>query len=387
MAGRASRRGVLLALWLVASPAGAEPVHDRDRLEQVRERIEAVQARMRETAGEQDSLTRKLAETEQEIGRIARRLRALEDQLEAQRTRLAGLRRIEAEQLAALDQERAGLQAQIRAAYAMGRQERLKILLNQQDPARVSRLLTYYDYFNRARARRMARIEGRVRELHGVQAELAREEDRLEALLGKELAEEQRLQGQQEARREVLGALAAELRGQSQELDGLRRDERELGRLIADLEAVLSDVPDRSPADERFERRRGQLPWPAAGVIEARYGAPRLGGVRWDGVMIGTQEGGEVRAVHHGRVAFADWLRGFGLLLIIDHGDGWMSLYGHNQTLFKEAGDWVESNEPIALTGSSGGLATPGIYFGIRHQGQPVDPQRWCQRPDGRRVG
>jgi septal ring factor EnvC (AmiA/AmiB activator) len=374
-----------LVLVLPGPPPLAAP--DREQLDRVRERITALQERIRSTTGEQDALGAELAAAEKAIGRVARRLRALEEQLESQRLRLGELRQREQEQLGALQAERTALIGQIRSAYAMGRQERLKILLNQQEPARVSRLLTYYDYLNRARARRMARIERRVSELGDTRAAIGRDEQRLRALVDSELDEERTLQEQQRERKRVLERIARELSDQSSELSRLERDEQRLNALLDDIGQALADVPDRSPADEPFARRRGALPWPASGVIGAEFGAPRVGGLRWDGVMIEAPEGGEVRAIHHGRVAFADWLRGFGLLLIVDHGDGWMTLYGHNQTLFKDAGDWVQADEPVALTGASGGRETPGVYFGIRHQGQPVNPLRWCQRPDGRKVG
>ncbi len=385
--GCRGRRVLIGCALCVPLLAAAVPTDERAALDRLRERIGELQAQMRATAGEQTALNTQLETAERRIGDIARRLRALEGELETQRVRLAELRRDEDRQREALAGEREALIRQIRSAYAMGRQERLKILLNQQDPARVSRLLTYYDYLNRARARRMAHLERRVSRLQDTRAAIGREEARLRELAASELGEQEELQRQQEARKRVLRRLAADLQGQERELAALERDELRLARLLAGIEQALADIPERSPSDERFEGGRGRLSWPARGVIEAEYGAPRVGGLRWDGVIIGAAEGAEVRAVHHGRVAFADWLRGFGLLLIIDHGDGWMSLYGHNQSLFKEVGDWVRAEEPVALTGSSGGRETPGVYFGIRHQGQPVDPLRWCRRPNGRRVG
>lgn len=389
--GLTCKAACLLLLLVGIAPghgaAGQDPAASREQLEQVRQRIAGLQARMRKTAGERDTLSDQLRDAERQIGRVARRLRALGGQLETQRERLDELRRGEAKQRDRLDSERHELARQVRAAYAMGRQERLKILLNQQDPALVSRVLTYYDYVNRTRARRMGEIRRRLDDLRATREQIGQEEKRLEGLQQKELAAQQALERQQAARREILHALAAELRSQTDELERLRRDESQLQQLLADIEQALADIPDASPADEAFERRRGQLPWPASGVLEVRFGSPRVGGLRWDGVMIGAPEGREVHAVQHGRVAFADWLRGFGLLLIVDHGDGWMTLYGHNQSLFKEVGDWVETGEPLGLVGASGGRETAGVYFGIRHQGKPVNPVEWCQRPRGRRVG
>ncbi|MFM1855928.1 MAG: hypothetical protein RLZ83_1237 [Pseudomonadota bacterium] len=378
---------LLSALPLADHGLAAEQGGSREQLELVRQRIAGLQQRMRAAEGEKHELTEQLQEAEQQIGRVARRLRVLAGQLQRQQQRLEELRRSEQAQLGQLDSERRELARQVRAAYVMGRQERLKILLNQQDPARVSRALTYYDYVNRARARRMADIQRRLEQLAATRDDIEREEGRLRGLQQTELAAQAALEQQQVARRFVLRALAAELLTQGEELERLRRDEGQLQRLLSEIEQALADIPDASPADESFDRRRGRLPWPAQGQLTASFNSPKIGGLRWDGVMISAPEGREIRAVHHGRVAFADWLRGFGLLLIVDHGDGWMTLYGHNQSLFKEVGDWVEAGEPVALVGSSGGRESAGVYFGIRHQGKPVNPAEWCQRPRGRRVG
>jgi septal ring factor EnvC (AmiA/AmiB activator) len=146
-------------------------------------------------------------------------------------------------------------------------------------------------------------------------------------------------------------------------------------------------APAETVEHRPFRALKGRMPWPAKGSLAGRFGMEKRGGLLWDGVLISAPEGREVKAVHHGRVAFADWLRGFGLLLIIDHGDGYMSLYGHNQSLFKEAGDWVEQGEPVALVGNSGGRLDTGVYFGIRYQGRPVNPKHWCKKSKGNRVG
>ena len=185
----------------------------------------------------------------------------------------------------------------------------------------------------------------------------------------------------------MLAGLVSELQTADQELARLQADQAQLRQLLLEIQQALADIPDEAPGAEPFVQRKGRLPWPSRGRIAAAFASPKLGGMSWDGVMISAQPGEAVQAVHHGRVAFADWLRGFGLLLILDHGDGWMTLYGHNQSLFKEVGDWVEAGEPLALVGNSGGRQASGVYFGIRHQGKAVDPGRWCRKPRSGRVG
>jgi septal ring factor EnvC (AmiA/AmiB activator) len=381
--------GLVLSLLLHVDLqfAAVDEAEQRAQLNLVRERIARLQTRMRSIEDERNSLAEELRDAEQKIGKVAMRLRELNGKLGRRRRNLETLRKRESQQQAAFSDQRQQLARQLLAAYAMGRQERLKLLLNQQEPARISRMLTYYDYFNRARVMRLREIEKVLRELRATQAQIVRDEGRLRRLQAAELAERDDLQQQQAQRRQVLNKLAAELQQQGDEIGRLQQNEKRLSKLLSEIEQALADVPDIIPADRRFEQRRGRMSWPTKGWIARAFGSPRLGGLRWDGVIIEAPEGQEVKAVHRGRVAYADWLRGFGLLLIIDHGDGWMSLYGHNQSLFREAGDWVESDEPVASLGVSGGRTTPAIYFGIRHAGRPVDPLRWCQRPQGRKVG
>lgn len=359
----------------------------RTKLDTVRERIQGLQSTIRSTSGERSALSDQLQQAEQYINRQARKLRLLEERLSRQRQRLETLRGEQRAQSQELVQQRATLASQVRAAYAMGRQERVKILLNQQDPVTVGRVMAYYDYLGRARAEKMRTIQEQLQRKARTEREIAAGERALVALRDQQSQELAGLKKSQHTRRGLVAKLTRELNDQGRRLKRLQRDERELEKLINDIEVTLADIPLDATQQQAFVDRRGRLPWPAGGRIAHRFGAPRLGGMVWDGVMISAPEGREVRAVHHGRVAFADWLRGFGLLLIVDHGDGYMSLYGHNQSLFKEPGDWVDSNEPMALIGNSGGRDMPGVYFGIRHKGRAIDPAKWCKRPDGRNVG
>lgn len=364
-----------------------DPGEKEKQLHLLRERISGLQARMNMAQGERTSLSKSLQESEQRIGRFARGLRVLEGRLKRQRGKLQGLREQESQQQSALDAERQILERQVRAAYAMGRQEQVKILLNQQDPAVIARVMTYYDYINRERIARMRVIRERVETLQQTQQSIADEQTRLATLLAQQTEEKLAMESEQQARRDVLARLTREITDQGQQLAGLRADEKQLQALLQGLQQALSDIPATPVQQKRFTERRGSLQWPAQGRIRHAFGEPKIGALRWDGVMISAPEGKEVRAVHDGRVAFADWLRGFGLLLIVDHGDGYMTLYGHNQSLFKEAGDWVETGEPVAAIGSTGGRKESGVYFAIRRKGKAVNPVKWCRKPKGRRVG
>ncbi len=377
----------LLAAPCMAGDAPVDSAEQRENLQQLRQRIAGLQGKMSEAQGARSGLTGQLQETEQEIGKLARRLRVLASRMKRQRQHLDELGALADAQQQALKKQQSILARQVRAAYVMGRQERLKILLNQQDPTLISRVMAYYDYLNRARAERMQVIEKKLQNLRQTRLEIEVEQQKLARLQMKKQQEMVAIEQTQQQRKAVIGKLTAALKGQGKRLQQLRNDEEQLQSLLKGLREALSDISQQMPVQQKFSSLRGKLKWPTRGRIRSRFGSSKIGSLRWDGVMISAPEGREIVAVHYGQVAFADWLRGFGLLMIIDHGNGYMTLYGHNQSLFKEAGDWVESGEPVALVGNSGGQESSGVYFGIRRQGKAVNPAKWCKKVRGRKVG
>lgn len=347
---------------------------------QLRERIAALRGELNKVRNRYDSLREELRGVEQAVARISQELRDLDDRLVAQSRRLGALQKRRSDLEASIAQQRRYLEQQIRAAYAMGRQEYLKILLNQEDPATLGRALTYYDYLNRARSERITSLLSTVQQLEQVQHDIEAETMQLERLREQQRLRKVELEKNQMARGELLAELEQELNSKDRRLNGLLADEKELESLILALAQALEDIPAEPGNQRPFGQMRGKLPWPVRGRIVESFGSTRLGSLRWQGVVIGAKDGLPVRAVSHGRVAYADWLRGYGYLLILDHGDGYMSLYGHNQSLHKDVGDWVTAGETIASIGSSGGNERSGVYFEIRHDGKPQDPTRWCRR-------
>ncbi|MES9856936.1 MAG: peptidoglycan DD-metalloendopeptidase family protein [Sedimenticola sp.] len=378
---------LLLPLTLVAQSEEARLNKKDSELKQLRQQINTLQHSLKEREDEQQRLQEELQVSERQIGEAARRLRVLSESLKRQRQRLGQLQERRQRQQGELAGHQKILAGQVRAAYAMGRQERLKILLNQQDPAVVSRMLVYYDYFNRNRTERMKQIDRVLETLGETELALTLEEQRLVELQSSELDTKQQMELAQGERHQVVAALNQDLRSKGQRLKGLQQDETQLQKLLSKLEEELIAQPLERLDRKLFKSRKGKLSWPSKGRLTARFGTSRAGNLKWDGVLIAAPEGRAVRSIHHGRVAFADWLRGFGLLLIIDHGDGYMSLYGHNQSLFKETGEWVDAGEQVALVGSSGGQNNPGVYFGIRYKGRAVNPKIWCKRSRNNRVG
>ena len=391
-------RQLFLLLFFLSTPAvcffspeavGSD-VADKARaeeLKQLKKQIKKVQQSLSSARQERRKVNSRLQATERRIGESARRLREIEGSLKEQAGELAKLQRKRLQEKNQLSEHRSALEQQVKAAYAMGRQERVKILLNQQDPALLSRVMIYYDYFNKARSERMTLIGQQLEQLEIIEQRIKDEELRLISLREHEEAEREKLERARSEREQAIAALSKEISGKNQQMQTLQQDAEYLQELLTGLQQALADISRDVEDDKPFGSLRGNLPWPAKGRLAARFGSRNVGNLRWDGVLIAAAEGGEVRAIHRGRVAFADWLRGFGLLLIIDHGEGYMTLYGHNQSLFKETGEWVEPGEVVALVGNSGGQSNSGVYFGIRYNGKAVNPRKWCQRSKGNRVG
>jgi septal ring factor EnvC (AmiA/AmiB activator) len=283
-----------------------------------------------------------------------------------------------------LSGEREALARQVRMSFLTGRQETIKLLLNQEAPAQLGRMLAYYDYLNKARA---TRIENVNRELVTL-AELATATRRVTAELG-DL--EQQQQGQLEElerlrteRQTAVSGLDATIETSEEEIARLRSEASRLGELVRELEALLADFPVDS--QEPFSATKGTLPWPVAGSLLNAFGDRRAGAqIAWNGLQLSAAAGTPVRSIYHGRVVYSDWLPGLGLLLIVDHGEGFMSLYGYNEALLKESGDWVAPGEVIAQVGDSGGQSETALYFEIRQDGEPTDPRRWLNGDPPRR--
>lgn len=379
------------ALWLAALAPGGLRAAPAPRTAPARQEADARKAeeQLQSVRSEIERITREVSAEQVERDRLSHELKGAELAVAQARDALGDVRRERAEgaaRRAALAAERqkreaevarnrAALAGQMRAAYQIGRQEPLKLLLNQQDPAVAGRMFVYYGYFGRARASEIHLIEDDVKRL----AELDRElEDADARLAGLETEQRARLSGLEQAREHrgvVLANLEAQSRGKAQSLERLRAQQAGLERLVRELRAAIARYPVEG--NDAFTRLRGRLEWPVSGRLVARYGETRAGGVQWDGVLVATERGAPVKAVCQGRVIYADWLPGLGLLAIVDHGDGYLSLYGHNEKLYKAVGERVEAGDTIAAAGDTGGSPRPELYFEIRKGGKPVDPRPW----------
>ncbi|ABA72076.1 MULTISPECIES: murein hydrolase activator EnvC family protein [Pseudomonas] len=426
---------IALALTCLLQPAFAdERAQTQQQLDATRQDIAELKKLLGKLQEEKSGVQKELKGTETEMGKLEKQVEALQKELKKSESEL---QRLDAEkkklQSARTEQQRL-IAIQARAAYQNGRQEYLKLLLNQQNPEKFARTLTYYDYLSQARLEQLKSFNETLRQLANVEKDIGLQQAQL-------LVQQSDLDTQREAldkvrkeRQQALAKLNDDVKARDQKLAAREQDQADLSKVLKTIEETLarqareaeearqkaliaqqeaekkrlreaqaradadSDTSDAPRKQARptpgalvsssgetfggpFAATRGKLPWPVDGRLLARFGETRGDDARtkWDGVMISASAGSQVHAVHGGRVVFADWLRGAGLLVILDHGNGFLSLYGHNQTLLKSAGDVVKAGESISTVGNSGGQDTPALYFAIRQQGHPSDPAQWCR--------
>jgi len=378
---RALCSAALIAILCASSPAAVAPADSaqaKAKLAALRARIAELTGRMGSQLAQRDSLSARVRETELVIAAKRQRVEELHAaQLAAERRR-SELRAEEGRNLNALQAERASLASQARAAYMIGRQEELKLLLNQSNPASLGRTLTYYGYFAEQRSQNIKSIQNNEARLQQLVAEIEQQTQELQKLADDATQEIAGLQHARAERSVAVAALTKKLESGNQELGNLKREEQAVESLVADLARMMQDFP--TDPSQSFDRMRGKLPWPVSGSVSARYQAPRenSGGVRWNGVMIETERGAKVRAPFFGRVVYADWLQGLGLLMIIGHSGGYMTLYGHAEVLYKSVGDKVAPGDVIASLSDTEG-AKPQLYFEIREGRKTVDPKLWLK--------
>jgi septal ring factor EnvC (AmiA/AmiB activator) len=361
------------------APESNDSAQAKAKLAAVRGRIAALTERLGEELKRRDALGARLRETELVITAKRRRLDALHAEQAGVERHRADLRAEQARDQSALQAERAALAAQVRAAYVIGRQEQLKLLLNQSNPANFGRTLAYYGYFAQERSGKIDVIQTQVMRLQQLVAEIEQQGEQLRDLENETGREVAALEHARADRADSLAALSKQVAGGTQQLAALKREEQAVESLVADLARVLQDFPVDST--QSFERMRGKLPWPVIGRVTAHYQeqqASSASGMRWNGDMIEATRGAKVRAPYFGRVVYADWLQGLGLLLIIGHSGGYMTLYGHAEVLYKSVGDWVAPGDVIAALSDTGGAA-PQLYFEIREGRKTVDPKTWLK--------
>jgi len=375
---------VPLVIWAVSpAPAGWAAPASADKtqaqLRELKERIDRVSREVGRDAVERDRLARNLRSAELAGASAQTELESLRTQEAARVEQRASLAAERARISDSLAHERASLAAQLLVAYQIGRHEPMQLLLNQHDPAEITRMFTWYGYFGRARAAQISGIAAQVSRIDALDAELAEQEQALAQLRGDKQQRLTQLESGRAQRQAALASLQVEARSRAASLARLKSQQADLERLLRELARA---VPPSAPPDNNssFGRLRGRLEWPVAGRVIASFGEARASGVDWDGVVVATARSAPVRAVAAGRVIYADWLPGLGLLAIVDHGAGYLSLYGYNDQLRRSAGESVDAGDVIAAAGDTGGRPGPQLYFEIRRGGKPIDPRPWFRQ-------
>lgn len=377
---------LLLFLILMVSPmvwievtAQTDPVESTEiELESVRTRIHDVQAKLEAARNDVGSYQTDLQQSEMSVAEVSKSLQTLAASIAQKLVTLEQLRLESTAQAHTLISERKLLAEQVRIAYKTGRHDFLKLFLNQEDPALIGRMMTYHDYYNRARTLRIAEIRMTLQNLQRLQTRIDQETAELQQLRDQQISHLEQLDNYRNSRNTIIASLQGYINDQDKELQGLQRDQQALTELLDNLDnepSVVEHYEEIPP----FDSMKGKLDWPVQGEIITRFGTEKKEGkLRWNGVRIAAVAGSEVLAISPGKVIFADWFRNLGLLIIIDHGDAYMSLYGHNESLARQAGDFVKQGEQIARVGDTGGQTETALYFEIRQQGTPLNPDLWC---------
>jgi septal ring factor EnvC (AmiA/AmiB activator) len=375
---RALGCAVVLAAFAAGTRARTDEAQRKAQQTQVEQKLATVRAQIARiaqqqhaTAAQRDQINATLDAQAQQLNDAARALHDTDAAIEAKSRTLAQLQRQRADLEKKLSGQREALAQLLRAAYALNRGSDLSVLLGDEDVARIARALAYSRYFQRDRVRRIRALLGDVARLDQVKQGIETEQAALRAQREQRAAQAQSLEQARDAQQKLLAQADAQLAQQRDQLAALQSQQKDLGQLLEKLKDVFADIPKQLGGERPFARLKGSLPWPAAGT--ARAGSGVLG----HGLLIAARPGTAVHAVAYGRVAWADFMRGFGELVIVDHGDGYMSLYGNNEAALVEAGDWVKPGQAIATVGR--GQQQAGAYFEIRKDGKPVDPRAWLK--------
>ncbi len=385
----------LLIAWLAlpGAAAAATAGQTQEELRELRARISALQKKLASAEESRSEASDALRESEQAISEANRELRQLALQSRESTEKMSALRKSANTAGAALAGQQELLGRMLRQQYLQGEPDALRLVLGREDPSAMARQLHYLSHIARARAQLVDGLRANLREIERLQAEIAEEAAAIARITREQTAQRARLEREKRARAGVLSRLSRDIQKQQREMRAMQANENRLTRLIDQLarlvrkpaasgkprprnEALPSGTADGSP----FAALRGRLALPVRGELGGRFGSPRAdGGVTWKGVFIAAKAGEDVRAVAGGRVVYADWLRGFGNLLIVDHGDSYMTLYANAEALLKQVGDTIRGGEPVATVGNSGGNAESGLYFEMRHEGRPFDPLQWVR--------
>ena len=377
---------LLLLLWgLGGSAAEAQSRSQIEAdLQHMNARLHAINTRFEQTLNSRAKHRQVLHNIELQLVQHHHNIARINSDLDETQERQQALSERRHRTMEQLQQHQKVLARLIQTVYVLERRGFLLWLLQQQSPTKINRILGYHSYFSAVRRKHIKQLQGLVDETLRIDHELKQQKEQLSTLLGAQQQVQQDQQRQRLQRKQVLTDIKAKLNKTAAARQLLLDEQKLLHDLLAKLDAILSEIPDDRLLNLAFIDRKGKLPWPLKGQLQQSLRATTNGDYLYrQGVLLTAPEGATVRSIHHGRVVYANWLLGFGLLLVLDHGDGYMSLYGHAARILREVGEWVNEGDPIALVGNTGGQQEAGLYFAIRSKGVPRDPESWCRPTAG----
>lgn len=394
-AHRTGALALLVMLWAFSTPAlAANADSPKESLELLQDRIASLKKELESTQEAHSDAADGLKQSERAISEANRKIFEIRQQQKSSRTTLQALQQEKTGLEQTIQNQQQMLGKQLYQQYLNRRQGYLQIALTQQDPNAIAREMQYYSYIARARVGLIKSLRSNLDRVAKLNDQTAATLEEITNLKLEQEKQRQQLESEKRERKTVMQKLAAQIKVQRGEISKLRRDEKRLTQLMERLSRIVTAPPKRSKQENlrkneslptpgltgiNFAALKGKLNLPVRGSITNRFGAAREdSGISWKGLFIKAGEGDDVKSIAAGRVVFADWLRGFGNLIIVDHGDGFMSLYGNNQALLRKVGDEINAGDSIASVGNSGGIQEPGLYFEMRHESKPFDPLNWC---------
>ncbi|WP_241737620.1 murein hydrolase activator EnvC family protein [Neptunicella marina] len=371
-----------MALILFVVPATQAQEQEKQKLDDIQQQIKDKQKQIETNLAQAKALEAQLKQQELAIAKSAKALNQTRDDLRETQAQQKQLKQRQRELQTKQDQQESVLAKQLRSAYMAGNHDYAKMIFNLQSASAFERMLTYYQYLNTERQQQIDEFKQRGIELAAIAGQLLEKASKLKQLEQDQQQQQQQLASQQKQREQTLASLTKKIDSDAEKVEQLQINEQTLLQALqaAQEKARQAERSDSEITLNGLAKQRGKLIHPVDGRMRRLFGARRQGQVRWKGILIYADEGKQVQAVDDARVLYADWLKGFGLVIALDHGDGYMSLYGHNQALLKQVGDSVHRGDSIALVGQSGGQSRPGLYFEIRHKGEPVNPSKWLVR-------
>ncbi len=370
---------LIYVLIVTAQVALGDDIKDKShQLKDLQQQIKQITHELNDLNHQKSSVYKELKQLEQEYGELAKISRELTDAIDAQKTRVQEISQKIKEFLNKMATQKQSIAQEAKATYALGKYEQLRLILNQQ-ASEASRINEYYQYYSRARTVKVKALQTDISQWSALKNDMQSEQSSLQVKLEQQAQMQQAILEKKSQRQQALERIQKQAQSEKQKLVSYREDEQKLKQLIRSLEQTLQNQSGFDNQGKPFAKLKGQLNYPVPGRLLKQFGEARSES-RWDGVLIQAKEGQDVRAVAKGKVIYADWLRGYGLLTIIDHGGGYMTLYAFNQSLYKLVGDKITEGTVVASVGQSGGQTQSSLYFSIRHNGKPLNPAQWLRK-------